>query len=173
MNNLINCGLSFWWESCILEKHWRSTYTGLTKKHHSMLSKIDWPITIYPNGFQKMKVKFGTQVLNHSVSAAMLIAVDGGLLPWSAVGTTELISTVHLLKVKRLTINQSNHSLRTANLCDMCSFDKKIEVNNPATGEDVTSIMKCSKALQTTLNGTVLVWKSIQSITKFYMHETP
>jgi hypothetical protein len=36
---------------------------------------------ISPNGFQRMKVKLATQVMSHTVSAAMLMAVSGGLLP--------------------------------------------------------------------------------------------
>ena len=38
-----------------------------------------------------MKVKFATQVLSHTVSAAVLKAVGSDLLPQSAVGTAELI----------------------------------------------------------------------------------
>jgi hypothetical protein len=39
-----------------------------------------------------MKVKLATQVLSHTVSAAMLMAVSGGLLPPSAAGTAELVA---------------------------------------------------------------------------------
>ena len=34
-----------------------------------------------PNGFLKMKVKLATQVLSHSVAAALMMAISGGLLP--------------------------------------------------------------------------------------------
>ena len=43
-----------------------------------------------PNGFLKMKVKLATQVLYHSVAAALTMAVSGGLL--SAAGTAEMVS---------------------------------------------------------------------------------
>ncbi len=47
---------------------------------------------IFPNGFQKMKVKYATQILSHTVSAAMLVAATGGLLNPCAIGTAEMIS---------------------------------------------------------------------------------
>jgi hypothetical protein len=47
---------------------------------------------LHPNGFTKMKVKLATQVLSHTVSATILMAVSGGLLPASSTGTAELLS---------------------------------------------------------------------------------
>jgi hypothetical protein len=47
---------------------------------------------LHPNGFTKMKVKLATQVLSHTVSATILMAVSGGLLPASSTGTAELHS---------------------------------------------------------------------------------
>jgi hypothetical protein len=52
----------------------------LTKKHLS------------PNNFEKMKVKLATQVLSHTVSAAMLMALSSNVLPPSAAGTAELMA---------------------------------------------------------------------------------
>ena len=47
---------------------------------------------MYPNSFLKMKMKLATQVLSHSVAAALMMAVSGGLLPASAAGTAEMVS---------------------------------------------------------------------------------
>ena len=47
---------------------------------------------LHPNGFQKMKVKLATQVLSHTVSAAVSTYLSLGQLPSSACGTAELIS---------------------------------------------------------------------------------
>ena len=49
-------------------------------------------IHMCPNGFLKMKVKLATQVLSHSVAAALNMAVSGGLLSASAAGTAEMVS---------------------------------------------------------------------------------
>ena len=51
----------------------------LTKKH------------MHPNRFQKMKVKYATQVLSHTVSAAISTYVSVGKLPSAACGTAELL----------------------------------------------------------------------------------
>ena len=47
---------------------------------------------LHPNGFQKMKVKYATQTLSHTVSAAIETYVSLGRLPSSACGTAELVS---------------------------------------------------------------------------------
>mgnify|MGYP002803931165 FL=1 len=128
---------------------------------------------VFPNGFQKMKVKYATQVLSHSVSAAMLLAVSGNLLPPSATGTAELVShfdkTFDCLNSSTFKSHKPHNRPMTKDTkhCDclkeMCLFTKKIEVKNPATGKDVTSNLRCLKALEMTLNGTFLLWQSLQS----------
>ena len=55
----------------------------LTKKH------------INPNGFMKMKVKYATQTLSHTVASTVSTYVSLSALPPSAVGTAELISNFH------------------------------------------------------------------------------
>ena len=47
---------------------------------------------INPNGFTKMKVKLATQVLSHTVAAAISMYVSLGALPASAAGTAEFIT---------------------------------------------------------------------------------
>lgn len=47
---------------------------------------------LHPNGFQKMKVKYATRTLSHTVSAAIETYVSLGRLPSSACGTAELVS---------------------------------------------------------------------------------
>jgi hypothetical protein len=133
-------------------------------------------IHLHPNGFQKMKVKYATQVLSHTVSAAMLTAVSSNLLPQSAAGTAELIS--HFDQIFNCLNSSSFKSRKIYNrpitpqsehctfMRDMCSFVKKIQIKD-ATGKDVTSTMKWLNALQTTFNATIFIWKSIESTTTF------
>ncbi|CAB4029719.1 Hypothetical predicted protein [Paramuricea clavata] len=47
---------------------------------------------IFPNGFQMMKVKYAAQVLSNTVSAAVLMAINGGLPP-DATEKAEIRST--------------------------------------------------------------------------------
>jgi hypothetical protein len=132
---------------------------------------------LYPNGFQKMKVKFATQVLSHTVSSAMLMATSGGLLPPSAVGTAELIAQFDTIfdclnstsfecpKIYNHPLSSQSHHFKF--MADMCSLVGRLKVTDPATGKDVTSNLKCLKALQTTINGTFQVWKSVQPSIQF------
>ena len=52
----------------------------LTKKHIDL------------NGFQKMKVKYATQVLSKTMASSIMTYVSLGLLPAVAAGTAELLS---------------------------------------------------------------------------------
>ncbi|CAB3997362.1 Hypothetical predicted protein [Paramuricea clavata] len=46
---------------------------------------------IHPNNFNKMKVKYATQVLSHTVAASLCTYISLGVLPTSAMGTAELL----------------------------------------------------------------------------------
>ena len=48
---------------------------------------------IHPNGFSKMKVKYASQVLSHTVAARRCSYVSMGNLPASALGSAEFLST--------------------------------------------------------------------------------
>lgn len=132
---------------------------------------------MHPNGFTKMKVKLATQVLSHTVSAAMMMAVSGGLLPASASGTAELLanfdqifdcltsSSLHTPKEEfRPVTNTSQHEQM---MSKMKSFVKSIKLIDPKSKKNVTSSLKCLKALEITLTSTMLLWKSIQGSVKF------
>ena len=45
-----------------------------------------------PNGFEKMKVKYASKVLSHTVASKLLTYVSLGALPPAASGTAELLS---------------------------------------------------------------------------------
>ena len=46
---------------------------------------------IHPNNFNKMKVKYATQVLSHTVAASLCTYISLGVLPQTAMGTAHLI----------------------------------------------------------------------------------
>ena len=49
---------------------------------------------IHPNGFEKMRVKLATQILSQTVASAISTYVALGILPASATGTAEFLSTM-------------------------------------------------------------------------------
>lgn len=132
---------------------------------------------VHPNGFSKMKVKLATQVLSHTVSAAMLMAVSGGLLPASASGTAELLAQFD--QIFDCLNSSSFHTPKEANqpitstskheqmMSKMKAFVQSIKVVDPKSKKDITSTLKCLKALEITLTSTMLLWKSIQGSVKF------
>ena len=103
--------------------------------------------------------------------------MTGGLLPSHASGTADLI--LKLDKIFDCLNSSSFKSFKPENrpitresehnqwLGEMCSFVRSIKVHNPITGKDVTSTLKCLKALEMTLNSTMLLWKSIQTSVTF------
>ncbi len=52
---------------------------------------------IWPNNFAKMKVKYATQILSHTVAASIFMYVSVGGLPSSAMETAECISKFNSL----------------------------------------------------------------------------
>ena len=111
-----------------------------------------------PNGFQKMRVKYATQTLSHTVSAAVETYMSLGRLPSSACGTAELVSkldqtfdclnssTFNSPKVLRRPI--THNSPHEKFLQEMLTFIPNIKVINKDTTKDVTSTLKCMKALR-------------------------
>lgn len=47
---------------------------------------------IHPNNFEKMKVKYATQILSHTVAASLCTYVSVGALSPLAMGTAEFLS---------------------------------------------------------------------------------
>jgi len=127
---------------------------------------------LFPNNFQKMKVKLATQVLSHTVSSAICTAVSTGQLPSRAAATAEFVETFDQIfdslnssspeSPKRLNKPITQDSGHCEFMKEMSSFVKNIKVIDPSNGKDVTNSLKCLDALQATLNGTVLLWKSLQ-----------
>ncbi|CAB4016533.1 Hypothetical predicted protein, partial [Paramuricea clavata] len=121
-----------------------------------------------------MKVKLATQVLSHSVEAALMMAISGGLLPASASGTAELVShfddifdclnssTFSTPKECNRPMTASSKHMQT--MKDKLEFVKKIKVINAARNKDVTSSLKCLNALQITLRSTMELWKTVQAV---------
>ena len=129
---------------------------------------------IHPNGFKKMKVKYATQVLSHTVAAAISMSVSVGALPTTASGTAEMISKFDQIfdslnsssfkdsKIFRRPM--SADSPHEKFLSEMVDFISSLRVIDPTTNKDVTNILKCLKGLKLTLNGTLALWKHLQTL---------
>ena len=127
---------------------------------------------MYLNGFTKMKVKYATQVLSHSVAATILMSVSLNALPQNAAGTAELVSNFDSIfdclnssstkgpKIFRRAI--SEHSNHKNFLTDMLLFIQSIKVVNPDNQKDVTSNLKCLDGLCLTINGVLSLWEVLQ-----------
>ena len=128
----------------------------LTKKHINL------------NGFTKMKVKYATQVLSHSVSATILLHVSLGALPSTATGSAEFIAVMDKLfdslnssslngpKLHRRAVTKN--SIHHQFFKEMIEFIQSIKVVSPATQEDVTNYLKCLDGFCITINGVQSLW---------------
>jgi hypothetical protein len=125
-----------------------------------------------PNGFQKMRVKYATQTLSHTVSAAVETYMSLGRLPSSACGTAELVSKLDQTfdclnsstfnSPKGLRRPITHNSPHEKFFQEMLTFIPNIKVINKDTTKDVTSTLKCLKALRVTINATLQLWNQLK-----------
>ncbi len=113
-----------------------------------------------------MKVKYATQVLSHTVLAAISTYVSLGKLPSAACGTAELLmkldqtfdclnsSSLHSPKVFRRAMTSTSPQ-------EMFDFIPTIKIINKEN-KDSTNLLKCLNALRVTLNGTLQLWSQLQ-----------
>lgn len=125
---------------------------------------------IHPNNFNKMKAKYATQVLSHTVAASLCTYISLGILPPSAMGTAELIlkfdtllgsvnsSKLHSPKKPKTPITEtSNHISFFNEAIDFMKILKVFHGNTDATGR-----IKCMKGWVITINAIILIWKQLQ-----------
>ena len=129
---------------------------------------------LFPNNFQKMKVNLATQVLSQAVSSTISTGVSTGKLPPRAAATAELVEKFDQIfdslnssspeSPKHFNKPISQDSGHCEFIEEMSCFVKNIKVIDPSNGKDVTNNLKYLDALQATLNGTILLWKSLQDV---------
>ena len=115
---------------------------------------------IRPNNFAKMKVKYATQVLSHTVAASICMHVSVGGLPSSAMGTAECISkfdslfdsvnasTIHSSKALKCALTQTSPHLTFFQ--QATTFIKSLKIVNG--NEEVTGRIKCINGWLITIN---------------------
>jgi len=121
---------------------------------------------IRPNNFCKMKVKYATQILSHTVAASLCMYVSVGGLPPSAAGTAEFIfkfdsifdclniSTINSPKALKpaMTTTSSHQSY----LEQAINFIKELQVFDG--NKEVTGRIKCLKGWLITIKAVLLIW---------------
>ena len=130
---------------------------------------------IRPNNFNRMKVKLATQVLSHTVAAAICTYVSVGALPSCAMGTAEFIekfdsifdcvnsSTLHSTKVLKCALSdQTKHQDFMKEAIDLIK-ELKVFYGN----EEVTGCIKCLKGWVMTLNAILLIWEHLRTTKDF------
>ena len=125
---------------------------------------------IHPNNFQKMKVKYATQVLSHTVAASLCTYISLGVLPPSAMGTAELIlkfdtlfdsvnsSKLYSPKKLKTPITVTSNHVNFFN--EAITFISNLKVFDGNT--EVTGRIKCIKGWLITINAIISIWKHLQ-----------
>ena len=130
---------------------------------------------INPSNFQKMKVKYATQVLSHTVAASICTYASMGGLPPTSLGTAELLSkfdslfdcvnssTISSVKEFKSAISTNNSHITF--LKQSITFIQGIKVFN---GEaNVTTRIKSLKGWLVTLNAIICIWNKLQASHNF------
>ena len=124
---------------------------------------------IQPNNFNKMKVKYATQVLSHTVAASLCTYISLGVLPPSAMGTAELIlkfdnlfdsvnsSKLHSPKKLKTPITETSNHASFFN--EAIAFISSLKVFDGST--EVTGRIKCIEGWLITINAIILIWKHL------------
>lgn len=121
---------------------------------------------IRPNTFTKVKVKYATQILSHTVAASLCMHVSIGGLPSSGMGTAECISKfdilfdsvnvsiIHSQKSLKCSLTQTSPHLSFFERA--ISFIKSIKIFQG--DEEVTGRIKCLNGWLVTINAIRLIW---------------
>lgn len=122
---------------------------------------------IYPNSFQKMKVKYASQVLSHSTSVALNWFVDFKLVPPEARVTATFIDNMNrLFDILNSSHLNNFHVFKGTEkqinfLQKMITFFKNLKVINEK-GKDVTNIVKFTFGWKMTIKGVLELWEMLK-----------
>lgn len=124
---------------------------------------------IRPNNFCKMKVKYATQVLSHTVAASLCTYVSIGGLASSAMGTAELLfkfdslfDCVNVSKInspKVLKCAMTTTSSHQKYMEEAFAFIKELKVFQG--NEEVTGRIKCLRGWLVTIKAILSIWDQL------------
>ena len=124
---------------------------------------------INPNNFCKMKVKYASQILSHTVAASLCTYVSIGGLPSAAMGTAEFVSKfdsvfdcvnsskIHSPKKMKSAINEESSHISF--LKEAITFIQELHVFEG--DKEITNRIKCLKGWLVTLNAIILIWDDL------------
>ena len=125
---------------------------------------------ICPSNFEKMKVKYATQILSHTVAASLCMYVSVGAISPSAIGTAEFLSKFDALfdcvnsstikSTKELKCALTNTTSHLSFLKEMYNFIAKLKVFDGNV--DVTGRIRCLKGWLVSINAITLIWTHLQ-----------
>lgn len=123
---------------------------------------------IFPNNFQKMKVKYASQVFSHSVAVALYTYIDFNVLPSEAKVTAKFIKTMNDLfdLLNSCHLNNFNAFMGTQKqlkfLEEFETLLKSLNVVNSA-GKYLTNKMKFIFGWKLTINSIKALWVTLKS----------
>ena len=104
---------------------------------------------IRPKNFAKIKVKYATQILSHTVAASICMHVIVGSLPSSAMGING-----HSSRALKCALNQTFPHLKF-----FVTFIKSLKIVN---GNEVTGRIKCINGWLITINAICQIWNHLK-----------
>lgn len=122
---------------------------------------------IFPNNFQKMKVKLASQIFSHSVAVAMYTYIDFKALPEEAKCTAEFINKMNTFfdMLNSNTLKDFNAFMGTDNqilfLEEMDLLFKNLEVKS-INGKNVTKQLKFIFGWRLTIKSILYLFKKLQ-----------
>lgn len=128
---------------------------------------------INPSGFEKMKVKFASQIFSATVSAGISLFVRFGVISAEAITTAEFIDKVD--KLFDLLNSSKTSSTKKMNaafkglpyqidfLKECLNFFNNLKVFNHI-GEDITNKIKCFKCLITSIKAILNLWITLEEV---------
>ena len=128
---------------------------------------------VYPNNFQKMKVKYAAQLLSQRVAAAMMTAIINNILPVSALCTVLFIYCMDTLfdlfnsdslkhpKIYKQAYVNAEYQTNFLNIAKQ--YLGTIKLFNRNTFQDVTNRVKCFKCWIHNINSSRDLWDYLQT----------
>lgn len=125
---------------------------------------------IYPNGFQKMKVKSAVQVLSHTVASSIYTYVSLGALNAKAAGTAEFLemfdSLFDILNSSSVNSDKVHRKAWTGSSTQLDFLNKILDILKSlivrSKDKDVTKTIKCLSGLQITIHSFLQLWNFLK-----------
>lgn len=168
-NNLLN--YNFLFQGKVASWQHIITFYNKDKQQNLRLAKNLTDAHLFPNGFQKMKVKLAVQIFSHTVASSLFTYVSLNALDSSAIGTAEFLEKCNnvfdiLNSSSKISDNfygrawigsEKQHEI----LNDFLQLIKSVSVKNKEN-KDITSTIKCFQGFVLTINSFLQLWSYLK-----------